>query len=39
MSRKYDNIPGYPGYYVTRSGKVYSRKSGEWTKEVKLYKW
>ena len=30
MSRKYDNIPGYPGYYVTRSGKVYSRKSGEW---------
>lgn len=28
--KKYDNIKGYPGYYVSKSGKVYSKKSGVW---------
>jgi hypothetical protein len=23
---KYDNIPGWPGYYISKRGKVYSRK-------------
>lgn len=27
---KYDNIPGWPYYHVSRDGKVYSRKSGNW---------
>ena len=27
MMKRNDNIPGYPGYYVSRVGKVYSRKS------------
>lgn len=27
---KYDNIIGYPGYYVSKSGKVYSKKKGTW---------
>ena len=26
-SKRFDNIPGYPGYYVSRFGKVYSRKT------------
>ena len=25
-----DNIPGWPYYHVSRDGKVYSRKSGNW---------
>lgn len=27
---KSENIPGYPGYFVSRDGKVYSNKSGDW---------
>lgn len=30
-----DNIPGWPYYHVSRDGKVYSRKSGNW----KLLRW
>lgn len=24
-----DNVPGFPGYHVTRSGNVYSRRGRE----------
>ena len=23
-----ENIPGYPGYHITKDGKVYTHKSG-----------
>lgn len=29
---KTENIPGWSGYYVTKSGKVYSNKTGKWVK-------
>lgn len=29
---KIENIPGGSGYYVTKSGKVYSNKTGKWVK-------
>lgn len=29
---KIENIDGYPGYYVTPRGHVYSKKSGKWVK-------
>ena len=29
-----DNIPGYPGYHVTKDGKVYSRKFGAWVRKA-----
>lgn len=29
---KLENIPGYPGYYVSKFGKVYSKHSGKWTR-------
>lgn len=25
-----ENIPGYPGYHITKDGKVYTHKSGGW---------
>lgn len=25
-----ENIPGYPGYHITKDGKVYTHKSGSW---------
>lgn len=33
-----DNIPGYPGYHVTKDGKVYSRKLGAWVLRKPLLK-
>lgn len=39
-----ENIPGYPGYHVTRDGKVYScliqgGSSKKGTLEVKVYRY
>lgn len=36
-----ENIPGYPGYHVTRDGKVYSCliQGGKGTLEVKIYRY
>lgn len=25
-----ENIPGYPGYHITKDGKVYTHKKGSW---------
>ena len=28
---KYDNIPGFPGYYISKRGGLWSnRKNGQW---------
>lgn len=35
---KLENIPGYPGYYVSKFGKVYSKHSGKWTR-LPIKKW
>lgn len=32
MKKKYENIPGWPGYYISRLGVLYSKKSGIWVK-------
>ena len=32
-----ENIPGYPGYHVTRNGKVYSNKLGVWIRKSPFY--
>lgn len=30
---KYDNIPGFPGYYISKRGGLWSnRKNGQWKK-------
>lgn len=30
---KYDNIPGFPGYYISKGGGLWSnRKNGQWKK-------
>lgn len=31
---KYDNIPGHPGYYISRNGRLYTRHIPGNTKEV-----
>lgn len=28
--KKFDNIEGFPGYFISKSGKCYSRKNGVW---------
>lgn len=33
---KKNNIPGYPGYYLSRKGNLWRFKKGEWVK-VKRY--
>lgn len=30
---KVGNVPGFPEYYITKNGKLYSRWSGEWKKK------
>lgn len=35
---KLENIPGYPGYYVSKFGKVYSKHSGKWLR-LPIKKW
>ena len=32
-----ENIPGCPGYHVTRNGKVYSNKLGAWVRKSPFY--
>ena len=32
-----ENIPGCPGYHVTRNGKVYSNKLGAWVRKSSFY--
>lgn len=32
-----ENIPGCPGYHVTRNGKVYSNKLGAWIRKSSFY--
>lgn len=31
-----ENIPGYPGYHITKDGKVYTHKGGGWNLEKLL---
>lgn len=30
---KFDNIPDWPGYYISKRGNLYSRKRGKWRKK------
>jgi hypothetical protein len=32
-----DNVPGFPGYHVTRSGNVYSRRVERSPLEIGIY--
>lgn len=32
---KYDNIPGFPGYYISKRGGLWSnRKNGQWKNKI-----
>lgn len=28
--KKYDNIPGFPGYYISKRGHIWSHRRGSW---------
>lgn len=30
--KKYDNIPGFPGYYISKRGNLWSHRKGSWRK-------
>lgn len=34
MEKMNDNIPGYPYYHITKDGKLFSRRSGNWLPKV-----